>query len=92
MDTSHRCVVCQAPCGPSALLLQGEPVGLCATHARRVKKGAPRAFDSLAAFFEGTGLERRVEVDRRRHDRRVFPPRPELRRRNHGRRSSDPRA
>jgi len=91
MSTSHRCVVCEAPSGPSAFFVAGEPIGLCASHARRMKKTAPRTFASLAELFEASGLERRVEEDRRRNDRRMFP-RPELRRRNHGRRSSDPRA
>jgi hypothetical protein len=35
-------------------------------------------------------LERRKAGDRRNGERRVFPPRPELRRKNDGRRRGDP--
>lgn len=91
MTEHEACIVCGESAALTSITVAGEPTHLCAPHARMLKKGV-RAFASLAELHAIPGLDRRVEVDRRRVDRRMFPPRPETRRRNHGRRAEDPRS
>lgn len=91
MDRSGTCFVCNQPGNVTACVVEGAPIALCAPHARRVTKWATSEFSTLSEFFATTGLERRVGSDRRRAERRMFPPRPESRRQNQGRRVGDPR-
>jgi hypothetical protein len=91
MNDETTCIVCGTPCARSSIVVGDAAIGLCPAHAARLDPKAPAVFETFAAFFEGSGLERRIEVDRRRMDRRMFPPRPELRRKNNGRRKDDPR-
>jgi hypothetical protein len=72
------------------MVLDGRIVALCDTHARAVELAGVETLAALRARYpEGSG--RRSLLDRRSPlDRRILPPRPELRRRSSGRRSSDP--
>ncbi len=85
------CIVCGKPGAVSAVEVAGKPVDLCHEHVRTLEREATRSFDSLAVLRAAPGIDKRLEVDRRRDDRRMFPPRPELRRSNQGRRDDDSR-
>lgn len=68
---------------------------LCAQHASKLGERVPESFSELAQILseveaEGRGELRSGRNDRRRAERRQFPPRPEGRRFNGGRREGDP--
>ncbi|MBM4359167.1 MAG: hypothetical protein FJ096_13760 [Deltaproteobacteria bacterium] len=91
MSEETSCIVCGEASAGAEVLIGGQAFGLCPAHEAQRDAKAPTSFEDLAAFFERSGLERRLSVDRRHGERRVFPPRPELRRKNQGRRRDDPR-
>jgi hypothetical protein len=72
------------------IMLERRIVALCEAHARLVVEQKLDTLDDVHRHFtETTG--QRSHLDRRSPlDRRILPPRPELRRRGYGRRSSDP--
>lgn len=90
------CAVCAATDALAGILVGGQQMFLCGRHAAVVdaheKVAGHASFDELAALFATPGLERRKKRARRRSDRRMFPPRPELRRASDGRRDTDPKA
>ena len=88
------CDVCGTP--PRSQLTQvtieGRTFRLCRTHADLVTIDPPSTLAEAEALFGSVPLDRRSEPDRRGiQDRRMFPPRPELRRASHGRRTTDPK-
>jgi hypothetical protein len=92
------CAACNDPVLGSKLcrvVIGGQAVTLCRTHAARVAAEMPQTFDELRALFpevpgDESPLARRSVIARRRDDdRRMFPPRPEGRRLGTGRRASD---
>ncbi|MBW2453856.1 MAG: hypothetical protein JRI68_05075 [Deltaproteobacteria bacterium] len=86
----HRCAVCPETAGLTGVVVAGTELLLCEKHLAKLGNASPASFDDLAVFFATLGSDRRQESDRRDEDRRVFPPRPELRRYNMGRRKDDP--
>jgi hypothetical protein len=75
------------------ITVAGRREHLCERHRQAVARDgrpAPDAFEDLAQLFSLAGIDRRRKRDRRRHERRQFPPRPEGRRHNMGRRGMDP--
>ncbi len=85
-EDAEACAVCTETNELSGIVVGERQLYLCPRHAKKLGEHAPRTFDDLAALFSPSALDRRREIDRRRIDRRMFPPRPELRRRNFGRR------
>jgi hypothetical protein len=92
MGTSvHQCCVCPSADDLTGVVVAGQNLLLCGNHRRKLGDRQPESFDDLAAFFGTLGADRRRTVgDRRREERRMFPPRPELRRYGMGRRKGDP--
>jgi len=86
----HRCAVCPETDGLTGVVVAGTELHLCEKHLAKLGDASPASFDDLAVFFATLGADRRQQPDRRVEDRRVFPPRPELRRHNMGRRENDP--
>ncbi len=86
----HRCAVCPEREGLTGVVVAGSELHLCAKHMAKLGSASLSSFDDLAVFFATLGSDRRQQSDRRTEDRRVFPPRPELRRHNMGRRKEDP--
>jgi hypothetical protein len=84
------CAVCADTRQLTGIVVAERVLFLCGVHAAKLGKRAPRDFDDLAALFARPGLDRRTGPDRRRAERRMFPPRPELRRQSFGRRDDDP--
>lgn len=88
----HRCAVCPETEGLTGVVVAGTELHLCSKHLAKLGNASLASFDDLAVFFATLGSDRRQQSDRRAEDRRVFPPRPELRRHNMGRRKDDPEA
>ncbi len=88
--------MCAATDALAGVLVGEQQMFLCGRHAAILASKEPLAgnatFDELAALFATPGLERRKKRNRRRNDRRMFPPRPELRRASDGRRETDPKS
>ncbi len=87
---TSACAICAGTGDLTGVVVGGRQLHLCRRHAAKLGDDAPASFDDLAALFASAGADRRRSVDRRNGDRRMFPPRPELRRRNFGRRDDDP--
>lgn len=87
-----HCAVCPEAVDLTGVLVGGREMFLCARHVAALPSRSANSFDELAALLSLPGIDRRSVVDRRREDRRMFPPRPELRRHDLGRRTTDPEA
>jgi hypothetical protein len=82
--------VCPTADDLTGILVGGREMFLCGRHLGALPDRSVRSFDELAALLSLPGLDRRAGADRRREERRMFPPRPELRRHGLGRRGTDP--
>lgn len=85
-------MVCGTLDAVTAVEVAGNSVALCVEHARRPDRAGRLRVEAVPAVASSPDSERRVAVDRRCEERRMFPPRPELRRNNDGRRDDDPRS
>ncbi len=92
------CAACHDPVLGSKLcrvVIGGQSLTLCRTHAARVAAEMPQTFEELRALFLEVPTDelpeaRRSVISRRKEDdRRMFPPRPEGRRLGGGRRATD---
>ena len=91
MKSENRCCVCPEK-HLTGIIVAGQPLLLCQTHLDKLGDRRPESFDDLATFFAALGADRRTLSERRGGERRMFPPRPELRRHDMGRRAGDPDA
>ena len=92
MKIESRCAVCPTADVLTGIVVAGQRLLLCQAHLEKLGGRRPESFDDLATFFATLGSDRRTLSDRRRGERRMFPPRPELRRHDMGRRTGDPEA
>jgi hypothetical protein len=84
------CAVCTTRDSLTGVVIAGTQLYLCGTHLEALGDRNASSFIELASFFSLQEMDRRGAPERRRRDRRQFPPRPERRRHNMGRRTTDP--
>ncbi|MSP25178.1 MAG: hypothetical protein EXR75_08440 [Myxococcales bacterium] len=86
------CAVCASEESVVGVVVGGRQLFLCKSHAEKLGNTTPARFEKLAQLDATAGLTRRTQGDRRASERRMFPPRPELRRHDDGRRDGDPQS
>jgi len=83
------CAVCPEQIDLVSITVGGLRLHLCPQHLSAAGGRGHRRFAGWSELLAATGIERRSGADRRRTERRLFPPRPEGRRRSDGRRCTD---